>query len=180
MDSFLAIAGEIRLKGLTNQTSSDLIQEHEETQHPEKNQKDRDLPTKSTALHQDLKCNVPNSASTIATISNQSITNLHALDEKVKSMIEKGQKMITIGKQYNGTPMRTKSCICKVCGKEGRQKDIRDHVEQNHLEGISIPCGLCDKAFSSRHALRLHKSRSHKRPESDQTSEMMQSENVMS
>ena len=105
--------------------------------------------------------------------------DLDALDQKVKSMIEKGQEMITVGKQTrNGTPMRATSCICKVCDKEGRQKDIRDHIEQNHLEGISIPCGLCDKTFSSRHALRLHKSRSHKCP--DQTSEMMQSENVMS
>ena len=78
-------------------------------------------------------------------------------------MMEKGQKMITVGKQTrNGTPMRATSCICKVCGKEGQQKIIRDHIEQNHLEGISIPCGLCDKTLSSRHYLRILKSKSHK------------------
>ena len=162
LDSFLAIAGEIRLKGLTNQTSSDLIQEHEETQHPEKNQKDRDLPTKSTALHHDLKRNVPNSASTIATISNQSITNLHALDEKVKSMMEKGQQMILIGKQANGTPLRATPFTCKVCGKEGQRPHIRAHIEANHMEGIGIQCDICEKTSSSREGLRFHKRRFHK------------------
>ena len=163
LDSFLAIAEEIQLKGLTNQTSSDLIQEHEETQHPEKIQKDKDLPTKSTALHQDLKRNVPSSASTIATISNQSSTNLQALDEKVKSMMKKGQQMIfTGGKQPNGTPMRAKSFICKVCGKEGRPFNIRAHIEANHLEGIFIPCDICEKTCSSRESLRFHKRRFHK------------------
>ena len=162
LDSFLAIAEEIRLKGLTNQTSSDLIQEHEETQHTEKIQKDRDLPTKSTALHQDLKRNVPSSASTIATISNQSSTNLQALDEKVKSMMEKGQQMIFTGKRPNGTPMRAKSFICKVCGKEGKAGNIRAHIEANHLEGICVPCDICEKTFSSRESLRFHKSKFHK------------------
>ena len=142
LDSFLAIAEEIRLKGLTNQTSSDLIQEHEETQRPETIQKDRDLPTKSTALHQDLKRNVPSSASTIATISNQSSTNLQALDEKVKSMMKKGQNMIPNGKQANGTPRQATSSICKVCGKEGTMTSIIEHIERNHLEGIFIPCDL--------------------------------------
>ena len=28
-----------------------------------------------------------------------------------------------------------KADICKVCGKEGRGKDIRDHIETNHMRG---------------------------------------------
>ena len=89
--------------------------------------------------------------------------DLQALDEKVKSMMEKGQKMIHCGKQTrDGTPQQKTSCICKVCGKEGLFTLIKNHIEANHLEGILIPCGLCDKTFSSRNAFSQHKSTSHK------------------
>ena len=33
--------------------------------------------------------------------------------------------------------------ICKVCGKEGQSMGIRDHIEANHLEGVSLPCNVC-------------------------------------
>ena len=162
LDSFLAIAEEIQLKGLTNQTSSDLIQEQEETQHSEQVEKKRDLPKKSTTPRKDLQGNriAPSTTSTAVAISN---TNLLALDEKVKSMIERGQKMLPAGKQTkNGTPMRQTSCICKVCGKEGLSTQIRNHIEANHLEGVSIPCDFCSKTFQTRHTLFQHTNKNHK------------------
>ena len=36
---------------------------------------------------------------------------------------------------------------CKVCGKEGISSAIKDQIEANHLEGIVIPCNLCDKTL---------------------------------
>ena len=84
------------------------------------------------------------------------------LDEKVKSMMEKGQTMIPSGKQANGTLKQATSRICKACGKEGRWRTIIDHIEAKHLEGICIPCDFCDKTFSSRASLRYHKNISHK------------------
>ena len=87
---------------------------------------------------------------------------LQALDDKVNSMMEKSQNMIPDGKRANGTPKRTTATICKVCGKEGLVSHIRNHIEANHLEGISIPCDHCGKAHSSRNALSLHKGRFHK------------------
>ena len=166
LDSFLALAEEIQLKGLTNQSSKDLIQEQEEAhqQYAEPIQEDRDLPKKLATPYPDLKRkrNVPITAPTAVAIQNQSSIDLQALDEKVKSMMEKGQKMIPAGKQTNGTPKQAKSCICKVCGMEGLFKSIRDHIERNHLDGICIPCELCEKTFSTRHDLCCHKSRNHK------------------
>ena len=164
-NSFLAIAEEIQLKGFSKQqTSKDLVQEHEETQHVEPVEKGRDLLKKSTtASHQDLKCNKngPDSTSTAEAISNQSSNDLQALDEKVKSMMEKGQKMIICGKKANGTPIQYTSSICKVCGKEGIKTSIRNHIESKHLEGICIPCDFCGNTFSSRASLNIHKSRYH-------------------
>ena len=164
LDSFLAIAEEIQLKGLTNQTSSDLIQEQEETRQREPIQRNRDLPKKQATPRQDLEWNqdVPSRASTAVAISNQSNTDLEALDEKVKSMMEKGEKMIPHSKRADGTAKQESSRICKVCGQEGLRTSIIDHIEANHLEGICIPCDNCDKTFSSKNSFSSHKSRFHR------------------
>ena len=163
LDSFLAIAEEIQLKGLTNQSSKDLFQEKEETEHAEPIKEDVDLPKKLATPHLDLKHkrNVPSTASTVA-ISNKSNTDLKALDEKVKSMMEKGLNMIPVGRYANGTPKQEAMWICKVCGKEGRWHIIKDHIEAHHLEGTCLPCDFCDKTFSLRNSLRIHKSKFHK------------------
>ena len=147
LDSFLAIAEEIQLKGLTRQTSNDLIEEKEKIQLFEPVQRSKDIsPNTFTAV----------------TITDQSRTDLQALDEKVKSMMEKGQKKIPNGRNPNGTPIMTTSWICKVCGKEDKLTNLRRHIEHNHLEGICIACDFCDKTFSSRHDLTLHKGSFHK------------------
>ena len=52
---------------------------------------------------------------------------------------------------------------CTICGKTATQKiQIEYHIEGLHLEGVSIPCPLCEKTFRSRNAMRLHKSKIHK------------------
>ena len=146
LDSFLAIAEEIHLKGLTGQTISDLVDEQ------------KHIKQKSTTHQQDMKPLIYSTISTAVAMSNQSRTDLQALDEKVKSMIEKGQIMIPVGKR-NGMPREETSRICKVCGKEGSITLIKQH---NHLEGICIPCDFCDNTFSSRNALNQHKSKLHR------------------
>ena len=57
---------------------------------------------------------------------------------------------------------QTRAFICKVCGKEDKVTNIISHIEGNHLEGISIPCDHCDKAFGARDNLRKHKAKYHK------------------
>ena len=57
---------------------------------------------------------------------------------------------------------RGKARICKVCGKEGGMGNIMNHIEANHITGISVPCGLCGSVFTSRISLSIHKSRFHK------------------
>ena len=79
------------------------------------------------------------------------------LDQMVKSMMEKSQKVMPI---VNGK--RQTANVCKVCGKEGQKVAIRDHIEANHLEGVSLPCNLCEKTFRSRNTLRLHKISHHR------------------
>ena len=162
LDSFLAIAGEIRLKGLTGQTSGIFLEEQEEFL-LEANPKSQDLQSKSTIHQPDMTSNrkVGSRSSTVVAIPNASSANLQALDEKVKSMMERGQKMIPHGKRANGTPKQETSSICNVCGKEGRPQDIRKHIEANHIEGVTIPCDFCNNSFQTRSALGQHKIRNH-------------------
>ena len=86
--------------------------------------------------------------------------DLQVLDKKVKSMMEKSQNKFL--SESNGRSMSGKLTICKVCGKEGMTTTIRNHIEANHLEGISIPCDRCDKEFTSRVGLTMHKGRHHR------------------
>ena len=69
--------------------------------------------------------------------------------------------MIPDGIRPDGTIKQASSRICNVCDKEGLFKNIKQHIEANHLEGISIPCDNCDIVLSSRDSLANHKSRFH-------------------
>ena len=162
LDSFLAIAGQLKLKGLTGLTTIDLVEQQEKCANSKPVLKTRERPTTS------YNTNVQNiegaeEAPNVRAISNQFSGNLQALDEKVKSMMGRSQKTIQKGKRENGKPKLIKAFTCKVCGKEGHGKDIKSHIEANHLEGISIPCDYCDKVSSSRHGLRIHRSKFHKK-----------------
>ena len=77
--------------------------------------------------------------------------DLKELDEKVKSLMEKSQNLAPSGTEGS------KAKICKVCGKEGAGIAIRDHIEANHLKGVSLPCNMCGKDFRSRMMLRMHR-----------------------
>ena len=87
---------------------------------------------------------------TVALTSDLSV-NLQDLDFKVNSMMEK-----TTGKNI-GQPLYR----CRVCGKEARNGNLKIHIEANHLEGISIPCSLCQHNSRSRHGLGKHKMKYH-------------------
>ena len=52
---------------------------------------------------------------------------------------------------------------CTLCGKEAKQKiQIQYHIEGVHMEGLSLPCNICGRTFSSRNAFTVHKFREHK------------------
>ena len=82
--------------------------------------------------------------------------DMKELDEQIELVIGRSENIISNG----GTKM-TKAYVCQICGKEGRKTTIKDHIEVNHVEGISLPCKLCGKIFGSRHSLRTHNSRPH-------------------
>ena len=165
LDSFLAMAEELKLKGLTDQTSSDLLHLHKKPANFKPDKKSNEVFMES-ATYNAGQVHIENATEKVSralAIPNQFGEDLQALDEKVKSMMEEGQNWIPVsGKRTNGTPCQKKAFICKVCGKEEVFAVIRNHIEANHLEGISIPCAMCVKVFTSRNGLAQHKSKGHR------------------
>ena len=144
LNSFLAIATELKLKGLAS---------------PKPTEEIKTETTRNNSFNNELAPNVGpiENVSTALTTLDEFSGELQTLDERVKSMMKKSQSMVPAG-----TLKRTKASICRVCGKEGHPKTIQDHIEAKHLEGISIPCALCGKTCPSRNALISHKSRYHR------------------
>ena len=150
LDSFLAIAEELQLKGLTGKTD----EKFEDTKVDEKSLpsafSSRNVNIPKTALQsQTPKRNIHNLGEnkTLAIPGNNS-GDFEELEERVKSLMDKSQNKIPKG--------RGNAYLCKVYGKEGKSDHIKDHIEANHLEGIIIPCNLCDKTFGYRNGLRKH------------------------
>ena len=148
LDSFLAIAEELQLKGLIG-TSEERFgySNRDEKYFPEQSVPD----IKNEIANQVISHTIQNHAKPeenkiLALPANSSLpvpgdlsVNLVELDKKVKSMMEKGQNNLGNGRGF--------AFVCKVCGKEGLSHNIRDHIEANHLEGVVIPCNFCDKTF---------------------------------
>ena len=157
LDSFLAIAEELKLKRLSGQISNDVVKERES-----QSNKAKEVLRKSTA-HNSVngefvpKAHTAEIATKALEIPNQFSGDLEALDEKVKSRMEKSQNMVPNGKRANRTPIQKKAFICKVCGKEDKVTNIINHIEAKHMEGLSIPCTICGNVLRSRNALNKHK-----------------------
>ena len=158
LESFLAIAEELKLKGLKDKTSTDVVKEENKVSSISKSI----IKSNTFALKNNLEPNVENISSAVV-LKDEDDDDKRSLDEKVTSMMDKSPNMVQNGRQSKwGTIVRKKAFICKVCGKEGQVGNIRNHIEANHLNGISVPCAICEKEFSTRKALQHHKSRYHR------------------
>ena len=99
LDSFLAIADEIKLNGLTDQFPSDVSEEQEKPATSWAAMVDNDLfTTSTTAGNRESTTHYALSKLSKELVDQaHSGTDLQALDEKVKSMMGKGQKKIPNG-----------------------------------------------------------------------------------
>ena len=161
LDSFLAVAEELKLKGLTGQqsdneetNSKDPKEFKKATQKMAKRISDDNMTTKVETADRETYTPQINVVALPAT--SVFSAELQELEERVVSMMEKSEKVVALGKS------KRKVFICKVCGKEGQDTDIKRHIESFHLEGVSIPCNFCDKTCRSRKGLINHKSRYHR------------------
>ena len=150
LDSFLAIAEELQLKGLVGK----MDERYKDFEADEKSLPSTFFPVNTKIPKTSFKSSETyktGKSRTLAIPSKVSRGDLEELEERVKSMMEKSRNQIGNGRQL--------ADICKVCGKKGMGSDIKDHIEANHLEGNIVPCNFCEKTFRTRAGLRHHKVR---------------------
>ena len=123
LDSFLALAEEFQLKGLTERDEvkeedreillekGDLFQNHLNVESSN---------VKDNSNHKD--------SMTVALSAN----NVKTLDDEINSMIA-----------LNGSGTRAR--FCKICGKVGKVTTVKQHVEANHINGVNHSCEICGK-----------------------------------
>ena len=150
LDSFLAIAEELQLKGLMGKTD-EKVQDFEEKPLSQTVLSASNTETMIPKTSFKRQIHNPVEKRTLAIPSNFS-GEFDDLEERVNSMMEKSEHKLADGRFIYR---------CKECGKEKMKTNIKDHIEANHLEGIVIPCNFCEKTFRSRNSLRVHKIRQH-------------------
>jgi len=151
LDNFLALAEELKLKGLSG--SSPLDPKPKESKKEDLFSAETMVPTnyQGVSLAQEEAAVEEGSQGVVALPSYTFTGEMQELDAKIKSMMAPSENMI-----QNGKSGQTRAHVCTVCGKEGLGRNIKDHIEANHIDGVSIPCNFCEKTFRSRNNLRLH------------------------
>ena len=148
MDSFLALAEELQLKGLEGNSEENVLDQLDEsfnrTEKRTNVSKKQNLPERRIS---DVKFeNEANLFQGTVMTTNQQKPKQDSLIEpstmaRIESMIEK---------QVDGY-------YCTNCGHTSKHLGhIKEHVEK-HIEGLEYPCNSCNKIMRSSHSFRNHK-----------------------
>ena len=152
LDSFLALAEDLQLKGLMGGQANSHQQMKGMSSAPKDIKREQQL-LQSTHFAKESYPPTENLAGAIATMTNNSV---YELESTVKSMMTKTDRKA----ESNG---RGWIYSCNICGKEGLSMNLQHHIESNQVEGIYLPCSLCDKTYRSRSSLQNHKRDGHKK-----------------
>ena len=162
LDSFLAIAEELQLKGLMGKANNDELETPKKTKVPVYKNESSISSFSESLQGQTMTTEYNTTIGTMALTSNFP-NDFQELDNNTNSMM-----MNTSNKNARGKLVYK----CTLCGREGELTQVKNHIEANHLEGISLPCNQCKKTFRSRNSLRVHISSYHKRNFSPQTTDI--------
>ena len=182
LDCFLALAGELELKGLSgnDEKAHKLESQQQRNKKKQKTSKktkiNENQPVAANAsfkdpniqvfkkegtanlndqveIAEDLQGNGQEIRSMVDPVNQmEQVNQVTLVDQEIRSMMEKSK----VNSDSAGRP----ATICKVCGKEGQQANIWNHIESKHLTSpISYTCDLCGKISGSRNGMFLHKSK---------------------
>jgi len=176
LDSFFAVAEELKLEGLTRNHDA---QEEEETPQLQSRKKPSSSTTKEVVTNfKESKPSVFTMHTKFENIMEHSVeadalqdilTSKERkqmfmeenkeiyialqvgedLEEQIESMIEPCEKV-----EGNRASVNK---MCKVCGLKGQKTDIKRHIESHHISGVSHSCNICGSTSRTRDGLRAHK-----------------------
>merc|ERR1719319_1064213 len=164
LDSILAVAEELQLKGLMGSAAEEEVEDVNKKPMVKKKAKHREqqkgYPKQDTTTPENLHFvakveTSPPQEGTIAVTDYTVAADLQDLDSKIKSMMETTHRTMVVGNRNRAV------IVCKVCVKEGQMGDIQKHIEAHHTTGGSHTCNICGKISSSRNGLATHKSIKH-------------------
>ena len=167
LDSFLAIAEELQLKGLMGRADADEVTEKEIFKTPKVLEKEKPIYKREASFTKSAsppQSNVGaeilrNNPDVFSGSAPYAVALTSALSGELQEIFQESEPMMgkTERKMPNGKPIYN----CAVCGKEGEKGNVRQHIEANHIEGRSVACNFCEKTFRSRYSLSHHNQRHH-------------------
>ena len=153
LESFLALAEELELKGFSGRTEekapemskySPVTQKMSTNQNPRPNNPMRER-SSSTNLLANVKRESENNEGKVATFQANPKPTAY-IDTNTMEKIESLMERVTGG-----------GFSCNNCGYTSKQKGhMQEHVEK-HIEGLEYPCNSCNKIMRSSLSLRNHK-----------------------
>ena len=161
LDSFLVLADELQLKGLTQNQEAETFREQAVVQGIEQDSPKYSSMSKWNPLNKDdcLEKTFVQTADDKMLATTDHTTN----NTDIKNLNQQLKLMLIISENTDPhSKIGEKTRICKVCGKEGSFSNMKSHVEAKHIFGISVPCGLCGKSFKTRNSLTTHQHLFHK------------------
>ena len=155
LNCFLELAEELRLKGLTGSGNSGEAKEPTKDfkENFENNPMKRETAKQSSAPSRPQYQTPPSTSTVIATENSSTDANNQDLDDQINSVMTK-----TGIKGPNGRELFS----CNICGKQAKHSHLRNHIEANHITGLSHACNICGRNSRSRNALGMHKHTYHK------------------
>ena len=155
LDTFLNIAEELQLKELNGERGDPSVQTVKTTTLVDAQQKkSTDRTIDSCKFESGPKSQISSSIA-VAFSKHEFSGNMQELDEQIETMMELGDNVVKNGNQMrNGEWQMVKTYRCQVCGKEDKHFNIKRHIETIHVDGVVMPCNLCEKTFKSRSSLK--------------------------
>jgi len=164
LDSFLAVAEELQLKGLTNdnqikeETTTPIIPKTKRRVLPRFETMTRykeDEASEQTFEPTNTESDKTSREGTVAVTDYTIAAEVQDLDAQINLMMDVSENIL------GGAYGNRKAKICKACGKEDVHSNIKKHIESIHLSGLTHTCNICGKTSRSRNGLYLHKSKVH-------------------
>ena len=145
LDSFLALAAELGLKGLTG--TDEEAKKHAQslklpatTNIPVKKKLKKTPPSQSPTPKIEIETS-QDVDTTVSLVSFEKVDlenlDLENLDDQIKTMFKKSE-----ARSMNG---QGSMATCNLCGKEAPLKAMPRHIEAKHITGVSHPCDICGK-----------------------------------
>ena len=153
LESFLALAEELTLKGFNGSDNSGKVQEpkreaKETSENAPAVKKENEARMKREKTKQRRKPSrhqyesPTNSHTIISTESNPMDAKIQDLDDQIKLMMTKTDIRNSNAREYLFS--------CNTCGKQAAHMDMQRHIEAKHITGFSHACNICGKTSRSR------------------------------